>query len=34
MSEIKCKVASITPLTEVVQKVELTPESPVEFKAG
>ena len=34
MSEIKCKVASITPLTEVVQKVELTPESAVEFKAG
>ena len=34
MSEIKCKVASITPLTEVVQKVELTPEGPVEFKAG
>ena len=34
MSEIKCKVASITPLTDVVYKVELTPTSPATFKAG
>jgi len=34
MSEIKCKVASISPLTEVVQKVELTPSETVNFKAG
>jgi len=34
MSEIKCQVASITPLTDVVKKIELTPPSPVEFNAG
>ncbi|BFT31609.1 NAD(P)H-flavin reductase [Alteromonas sp. D210916BOD_24] len=34
MSEIKCQVASITPLTDVVQKVELIPASAVSFKAG
>jgi len=34
MSEIKCKVASITPLTDVVQKVELTPSEAISFKAG
>lgn len=34
MSEIKCKVASITPLTDVVQKVELTPLEAISFKAG
>ncbi|NDV91745.1 NAD(P)H-flavin reductase [Alteromonas sp. 345S023] len=34
MSEIKCQVASITPLTDVVYKIELTPPAPVEFKAG
>lgn len=34
MSNVICKVASITPLTEVVKKVELTPQSPVSFKAG
>ncbi len=34
MSQIKCKVSSITPLTDVVQKVELTPSQPATFKAG
>lgn len=34
MSEFQCKVAAITPLTEVVYKVELTPAQPVDFKAG
>jgi aquacobalamin reductase/NAD(P)H-flavin reductase len=34
MSEIKCQVASITPLTDVVYKIELTPPAPVKFKAG
>ncbi|MBU2977259.1 NAD(P)H-flavin reductase [Alteromonas sp. C1M14] len=34
MSEFECKVASITPLTDVVYKVELTPAQPVDFKAG
>mgnify|MGYP001162799500 FL=1 len=34
MSQIKCKVASITPLTDVVYKIELTPPAPVTFRAG
>lgn len=34
MSEFQCKVTAITPLTEVVYKVELTPAQPVDFKAG
>ncbi|MEG3766236.1 NAD(P)H-flavin reductase [Alteromonas sp. 14N.309.X.WAT.G.H12] len=34
MSEFECKVASITPLTEVVYKVELIPAQPVDFQAG
>lgn len=34
MSEIVCKVDNIAPLTGVVYKVELTPASPMEFKAG
>ncbi|GGW82621.1 NAD(P)H-flavin reductase [Alteromonas halophila] len=34
MSEIVCKVDSISPLTSEVYKVALIPPSPVEFKAG
>lgn len=34
MSQIKCQVASIAPLTETIYKVELTPPAPIEFKAG
>lgn len=34
MPQINCKVASITPLTDVVQKVELTLPEAVAFKAG
>lgn len=34
MSQIQCQVSSITPLTEVVYKVILTPTHPVEFHAG
>jgi aquacobalamin reductase/NAD(P)H-flavin reductase len=34
MSEVQCKVTSITPLTSVVFKVELTPLSPITFNAG
>lgn len=34
MSEILCQVASISPLTDVVYKVELSAPSPLDFKAG
>ena len=34
MSHIKCQVASITPLTDVVKKVVLTPPAPLDFQAG
>ncbi len=34
MSEIQCQVANIAPLTDAVYKVELTPDSPMSFKAG
>ncbi len=34
MSEIVCKVERISPLTDAVYKVELTPPDAMEFKAG
>lgn len=34
MSELKCQVSSITPLTDVIHKVELTLPTAVSFKAG